>query len=215
MLEWLRNLAEESKAKRLAIKQQQAEQERQHQQQNPQQLGNSITAPTMNTNRDSLIFRKTLVGYQGDLPKSASTKIEMNKSITQETVDVTTTPNRPLTSSKETSSNIKSILKKKTTENQQKPSVSKPNAAKSLRMMEIGTPIRFSAYARQQMKLGLPLPPKEVRYERAGQNITGPLSPKQLQTNEAKSVKWADTNLKAVKSLFFLIYRRNDRRVRS
>lgn len=71
-----------------------------------------------------------------------------------------------------------------------------------------GTPVRLSAYARQQLKMGLPLP-KENRYERFGESVTGPSfegaaanstankneNPNNTTSKTAtgKSVRWAET----------------------
>ena len=61
-MEWLRNLAAESKARHLAAKQEEMKREKEE-----RMRLEEAQAQAINNQRDSFLFRKTLVGYQGDL----------------------------------------------------------------------------------------------------------------------------------------------------
>lgn len=138
-------------------------------------------------------------------------------------------------------SSIKSILKTKpavdvktpktqdkSDMNKKKSTVCSPVTPAQQAMKLAGTPVRLSTYARQQQQMGLPLP-KENRYERFGEKITGPSfegmainspkSPAAMKINpeistigKRKAVHWADhletsfTGIKEVCVFFLLRY---------
>lgn len=217
-MEWLRNLAAESKARRLVAKEEEAQREKEESEKEEEALKLSNTQASTEAplnSRDSFIFRKTLVGYQGDAAITEATEEEEHASnnkdeLAPQTQDATNTnratlhslltPNRPLPTTKETGSSIRSILKKSTTKNVIPTSVTskrvhvgvaesaarKPSDVKSsLRGANIGTPVRSLPRAKKQLTLESPTPSLQT-------------SPKMMLSSTTKhhggekSVKWAD-----------------------
>ena len=180
-MEWLRNLAAESKARHLAAKQEEKEREKEER----RKMDESETQTF--SQRDSFLFRKTLVGYQGD----AATKDTENNN--NEELNITTTPERkaddektpkrPLPTAKDTVSSIKSILKKSAVRKTQiEDAVKKPSAVRSLRLKDIGTPVRSLSQAKKRLPLESPFPNKEQPARSARDDVKA----------SEKSVKWAD-----------------------
>lgn len=125
-------------------------------------------------NTVSLKFDKTLVGYQGD--SSDVTFASSNSDVDDHQLFATPMKNRLTVQTNE--STVKSILKKKVVVKsvQKDKGVDKTSLSlqtKAGANTPSRTPLRFSAYARNQRLLGLPLP-KENRYETLGEHITAP-----------------------------------------
>ena len=187
-MEWLRNLAAESKARHLAAKQEEMKREKEE-----RMRLEEAQAQAINNQRDSFLFRKTLVGYQGDLATIKDAD-ENNKAVeesniptvsTKSKVDNPYTPERPLPSTKGTDSCIKSILKKSSAIKKTKAlgdDMKKPSAAKSLQMKDIGTPVR-SVTKKPFENLKSP-PARKTQF--------GLSSTRQVEKTTEKSVKWAD-----------------------
>lgn len=188
-MEWLRNLAAESKARHLAAKQEEMKREKEER----MRLEEAQTQKVVNQ-RDSFLFRKTLVGYQGDLT-TIKDGGENNKEVIESNIPTvsikskiynTYTPERPLPSTKGTDSCIKSILKKSSAIKKTKTQgddLKKPSAAKSLRMKDIGTPVR-SVTKKPFETLKSP-PARKTQF-------LGLTSTRDEEKATEKSVKWAD-----------------------
>ncbi|XP_057294042.1 uncharacterized protein LOC130622584 [Hydractinia symbiolongicarpus] len=164
-------------------------------------------------NNFSLKFDKTLVGYQGD---SSDIKFASSNSDVDDH-QLFTTPMKNRLTVQTNESTVKSILKKKVDVKSVQKEVDKTCLSlqtKAGANTPLRTPLRFSAYARNQRLLGLPLP-KENRYETLGEHITAPqplttdevLTPSKLLSYQSptggvtaeemlstvKRVRWADT----------------------
>ena len=186
-MEWLRNLAAESKARHLAAKQEEMKREKEEHMRLEEAQTQAVNQ------RDSFLFRKTLVGYQGDLATIKDAD-ENNKTVKESNipagsiknkVDNPYTPERPLPSTKGTESCIKSILKKSSTvknTKSQADDVKKPSAAKSLQMKDIGTPVRSVTKK----------PFETLKSSPTRKNQIGAPSSRDEEKITEKSVKWAD-----------------------